>query len=151
MTAERAATYADVCRVRPFRVLFAGRTIAILAASFRTVALSMLIYDLTRSPALAALTYGISFMPQVIGASLFSALPDRLLIAAGYTLECLVGGTPRVRTPACGNHPCDRRGSGVSDGGAIRVGEPGRRRGAHRGCVRSRAIAVEHDLVGLRS
>jgi predicted MFS family arabinose efflux permease len=95
LTPERPARYADVWRVRPFRVVFTSRSLAITADTLRTVALSILVYTLTQSPTLAAITYGISFMPQVIGSSLFGALPDRVrprvLITAGYGLECVTG------------------------------------------------------------
>jgi MFS family permease len=55
------------------------------------VALSMLIFAVTGSPLLAAVTYGAAFLPQAIGGTLLGALADRVrprpLITAGYGLE----------------------------------------------------------------
>ncbi|MET7394495.1 MFS transporter [Dactylosporangium sp. NPDC005572] len=84
-------TYREVWRVAPFRVLFGARTLAIGADTLRIVALSLLVYAATESPALAALAYGISFLPQLFGSGLLGALADRLpprrLIALGYLAE----------------------------------------------------------------
>lgn len=89
---NRPASYAEVLANPTFRVLFGSRTVAIAADTLRIVALSVLVYGITGSPLLAAITFGIGFLPQVIGSSLFGALSDRLpprgLIVAGYTLEC---------------------------------------------------------------
>jgi predicted MFS family arabinose efflux permease len=84
-------TYTEVWRERRFRVLFGTRTLSIVADTLRIVALSLLVYAATASPALAALAYGIGFLPQLLGAGLFGALADRLrprrLIALGYLAE----------------------------------------------------------------
>ena len=94
-SAERTAKYRDVWASRQFRVLFGSRSLGTLADTLRMVALSVLIYGATGSPALAALTYGISFLPQLFGASLFGALTDRIrprpLIASGYLAEAAAG------------------------------------------------------------
>src|SRR5947208_12202990 len=93
VTADRPASYGEVLANPTFRVLFGSRTVAIAADTLRIVALSVLVYGLTGSPLLSAITYGIGFLPQVVGSSLFGALADRLpprgLIVAGYALECL--------------------------------------------------------------
>jgi MFS family permease len=85
------ATYRQVLAEPQFRLLFLTRSLAIGADTLRTVALSMLIFAATGSPLLAAVTYGIAFLPQVIGGTLLGALADRArprpLIAAGYCLE----------------------------------------------------------------
>ena len=84
-------TYAGVLAHTPYRVLFATRTLAITADTLRIVALSVLVFALTGSTLLAAVAYGISFLPQLIGGSLLGAvadlLPPRQLIAAGYGVE----------------------------------------------------------------
>ncbi|GGM12175.1 MFS transporter [Dactylosporangium sucinum] len=86
-------TYREVWRVAPFRVLFGARTLAIVADTLRIVALSLLVYAATESPALAALAYGISFLPQLFGSALLGALADRVpprrLIALGYLAEAV--------------------------------------------------------------
>ncbi|MFI5915647.1 MFS transporter [Dactylosporangium sp. NPDC051541] len=87
-------TYTAVLRDHTFRVLFGTRTLSILADTLRIVALSLLVYAATDSPALAALAYGIGFLPQLIGASVLGALSDRvrprLLIVLGYLAEAAV-------------------------------------------------------------
>src|SRR5262249_14761975 len=88
---ERQATYREVLAEPRFRLLFLTRSLAIGADTLRTVALSMLIFAATGSPLLAAVTYGIAFLPQAIGGTLLGALADRArprpLIAMGYCLE----------------------------------------------------------------
>ncbi|GAA3449509.1 MFS transporter [Dactylosporangium matsuzakiense] len=87
-------TYSAVLRDHTFRVLFGTRTLSVLADTLRIVALSLLVYAATESPALAALAYGIGFLPQLAGASLLGALADRVrprrLIVLGYLAEAAV-------------------------------------------------------------
>ncbi|MDG4824779.1 MFS transporter [Asanoa sp. WMMD1127] len=89
----QTATYREVFAVPAFRVLFASRTIAIAADALRIVALSVLVFTATGSAWLSAITFGIGFLPQVLGGALFGSLSDRLrprpLIVAGYGAECL--------------------------------------------------------------
>jgi predicted MFS family arabinose efflux permease len=84
-------TYARVLADTSYRVLFATRTLAITADTLRMVALSVLVFALTGSTLLAAVAYGISFLPQLIGGSMLGAvadlLPPRRLIALGYGAE----------------------------------------------------------------
>lgn len=88
--AERAS-YRSVLAERRFRLLFLTRSLAIGADTLRILALSVLVFTLTRSPFLAAVTFGAGFVPQAIGGTLLGALADRLrprrLISAGYGLE----------------------------------------------------------------
>jgi predicted MFS family arabinose efflux permease len=93
--ATRQATYREVLAEPRFRLIFATRSLAIGADTLRTVALSVLIFAATRSPLLAALTFGAAFLPQAVGGTLLGALADRLrprpLIATGYALEAAAG------------------------------------------------------------
>lgn len=93
-TVERPTTYREVFAEPVFRVLFTTRTLAIGADTLRIVALSVLVFSVTGSALLAAVTFGVGFMPQVIGGTLIGSLADRLpprgLIVAGYLLECAV-------------------------------------------------------------
>ena len=93
MTTEvTRATYRDVFAVPAFRVLFLSRSIAIAADTLRIVALSVLVFTATGSAWLSAVTFGIGFLPQVVGGALLGSLADRLrprpLIVAGYLAEC---------------------------------------------------------------
>jgi predicted MFS family arabinose efflux permease len=85
------ATFRQVLAVPVFRALFWCRALAIGADTLRTVALSVLVFTQTESAFLGAMTFGISFLPQVIGGVVIGALPDlvrpRPLIVGGYLLE----------------------------------------------------------------
>ncbi len=85
------ATFKQVLAVPVFRTVFLTRALAIGADTLRTVALSVLVFSVTGSALLGAMTFGVSFLPQVIGGLVIGALPDlvrpRLLIVAGYALE----------------------------------------------------------------
>jgi MFS family permease len=89
---DKRATFAELFAVPAFRVVFVSRTLAIAADSLRIMALSILVYSLTRSALLSAVTFGIGFLPQVAGGMLFGSLSDRIrprkLIAIGYAVEC---------------------------------------------------------------
>jgi predicted MFS family arabinose efflux permease len=89
---EATASYREVFAEQRFRVLFGTRSLAIMADTLRIVALSVLVFSLTGSPLLGALTFGIGFFPQVLGGALLGALADRVrprrLIVAGYAMEC---------------------------------------------------------------
>lgn len=92
---DQPATYRYVL-AQPFVRLITGtRALAIAADSLRSVALSILVFADTGSPLLAAVTYGISFLPQFVGGMFFGALADRLrprpVIAGAYAAECLAG------------------------------------------------------------
>jgi predicted MFS family arabinose efflux permease len=85
------ATYRQVLAVPVFRVVFWTRSLAVGADTLRTMALSILVFTSTGSAFLGALTFGVSFLPQVVGGVLIGALPDlvrpRVLLVAGYLLE----------------------------------------------------------------
>ncbi|WP_242910327.1 MFS transporter [Actinomadura terrae] len=88
---EGRAGYRDALAEPRFRVLFGTRTLAIAADTLRMIALSVLVYGRTGSPLLAAVAYGIGFLPQLAGGALLGSLADRLrprrLIAGAYALE----------------------------------------------------------------
>jgi predicted MFS family arabinose efflux permease len=94
---DQRARYRDVFADPLFRVVFGSRTLSIGAGTLRMFALSVLVYDTTGSAWLTAITFGIGFVPQVIGGTLLGALADRVaprpLIVAGFLLECLVALT----------------------------------------------------------
>jgi predicted MFS family arabinose efflux permease len=96
-TSPPRTTYAQVLAEPRFRLLFLTRSLAIAADTLRIVALSVVVFAVTGSPLLGAITYGIGFLPQIVGATLFGALADRLrprrLIVAGYLLECATAAT----------------------------------------------------------
>ncbi|MEU0532862.1 MFS transporter [Amycolatopsis tolypomycina] len=76
MTA-RAAGFRDVLAVTEFRALFAAQLVSVTGDQLARVALSILVYDRTNSPGWAALTYALTFLPDLVGGPLLSGLADR--------------------------------------------------------------------------
>lgn len=84
-------TFRQVLAVPVYRTVFLTRALAIGADTLRTVALSVLVFTATGSALLGAMTFGVSFLPQVVGGLVIGALPDlvrpKVLIVGGYLLE----------------------------------------------------------------
>ncbi len=72
------ASYGDVLAVGEFRVIFAADVVSMLGTIVAAVALTVLIYDQTRSSAAAASVMALSFLPYLVGGALLSAAADRL-------------------------------------------------------------------------
>jgi predicted MFS family arabinose efflux permease len=72
------ASYGDVLAVGEFRVIFAADVVSMLGTIVAAVALTVLIYDQTRSAAAAASVMALSFLPYLVGGALLSAAADRL-------------------------------------------------------------------------
>jgi predicted MFS family arabinose efflux permease len=75
--AERAR-YGRVLGFAEFRVIFAANIASMLGSVVASVALTVLVYEQTRSPALAASVMALSFLPYLVGGVLFGAAADRL-------------------------------------------------------------------------
>lgn len=73
----RAARYRDVFAVGEFRVLFVTHLVSIAGDQLARVALAVLVFDRTGSPALAALTYALTLIPELAGGPLLAGLADR--------------------------------------------------------------------------
>jgi predicted MFS family arabinose efflux permease len=72
------ARYRDVLGRSEFRSIFVANIVSMLGNVVASVALTVLIYQQTGSPALAALVMALSFLPYLIGGVLLSAIVDRL-------------------------------------------------------------------------
>lgn len=72
------ATYRDVFGVAEFRVLWLAQLLSVAGDQFARVALTVLVYDRTRSPLLAAVTYAVTIIPIFAGGVLLAGLADRL-------------------------------------------------------------------------
>ena len=72
------ASYRDVLAVSEFRVIFVANVVSVLGTVVAAVALTVLVYEQTRSPALAASVMALSFLPYLIGGILLGAAADRL-------------------------------------------------------------------------
>ncbi|MCZ2857534.1 MFS transporter [Blastococcus sp. VKM Ac-2987] len=100
----RQATFREVFAVGEFRPLFGTFVLSAAGDELARVALTVLVYDRTASPLLAALTFAISHLPWLLGGPLLSTLADRLprhrvLIATDVARAVLVAimaipGTP---------------------------------------------------------
>jgi MFS family permease len=73
----RRATLADVFAVAEFRALWTSNVLSVLGDRLALVALTILVYDKTHSPLLAAVAYAAGYVPWVIGGLAFARLADR--------------------------------------------------------------------------
>jgi MFS family permease len=71
------ATFRDVFAVREFRALWLSEILSIAGDRLALVALTLLIYDRTKSPLLAAAVYATGYVPWVIGGLFLADLADR--------------------------------------------------------------------------
>lgn len=88
------ATYRALFRVGQFRVLMAGLTLFGIGFEIEVLAMSVLVYARTSSPLLAAVTFGVGFLPQLAGGALLSSLADRLPPRRAIVLGLLARAAP---------------------------------------------------------
>ncbi|MFF8866952.1 MFS transporter [Streptomyces sp. NPDC015139] len=75
--APAPAGYGRVLAVPEFRAVFAAHVLSMLGMIVSEVALSVLVYDLTRSPLWSALTFALGFLPYAVGGTLLAPVADR--------------------------------------------------------------------------
>ena len=92
--AAQGARYGQVFAAGPFRALFGGTVLTIVATSLQMLGLSVLVYLATGSAWLSAVAYGAGFLPQVLGGVVLTSLADRLptrpLIVTGSLIRAAV-------------------------------------------------------------
>lgn len=93
-TAGRAS-FRDVFAVSEFRALWVAQMLSVAGDQLARVALTVLVYDRTRSAFLAAVTFVMGVMPVFIGGAVLSGLADRLprravMIASDLSRAALV-------------------------------------------------------------
>ena len=93
---DSRARYRDVLGVAEFRAIFTANIVSMLGNVVAAVALTVLVYQQTRSPALAASVMALSFLPYFIGGVLLGAAADRLparrvLVACDLASAALIG------------------------------------------------------------
>jgi predicted MFS family arabinose efflux permease len=71
------ATFRDVFADREFRALWFAEILSVTGDRLALVALTLLVYDRTKSPLLAALTYAAGYLPWVIGGLFLADVADR--------------------------------------------------------------------------
>ena len=105
MTQEpRQARYGEVFGIAEFRAVFAAHVISMLGQVIAAVALTVLVYEKTGSPALAALTFSAAFLPYLFSGTLLSSVVDRLparrvLVACNLASAVVVGSMALVALP----------------------------------------------------
>ena len=88
--AVQRARYGQVFAVGPFRALFGGTVLTIVASSLQMLGLSVLVYLATGSAWLSAVAYGAGFLPQVLGGVVLTSLADRLRTRPLIVIGCLI-------------------------------------------------------------
>ena len=96
--------FRDVFAVPEFRALWLAQILSVGGDQLARVALTVLVYDRTTSPLLAAVTYAASFVPSFVGGVTLSALADRNprravmivcdLVRAAMVLVMAIPGVP---------------------------------------------------------
>src|SRR5215469_4466657 len=68
------ATFHDVFALREFRALWTAYVLSALGDRLALVALTLLVYDKTRSPLLAAVAFAAGTLPYLVGALFLSGI-----------------------------------------------------------------------------
>jgi MFS family permease len=94
MPAQRAS-FRDVFAVAEFRALWASQILSVGGDRLALVALTLLVYDRTHSPLLAAIAFASGTLPYIVGALFLSSLSDRfprrtVMVAADAVRAVLV-------------------------------------------------------------
>ena len=89
---DRSASYREVFSVRAYRHLFSANLLSQLGDQLTKVALAVLVFNRTGSPALTAVAYAVAFVPWVVGGPLLSSyadlLPRRQVMVACDVARC---------------------------------------------------------------
>ncbi|HJP80062.1 MAG TPA: MFS transporter [Pseudonocardiaceae bacterium] len=93
---RRPARFRDAFVVREFRTVWTAYVLSVCGDQLAAVALSVLVFSRTGSPAWAALTYALTFLPDLLGGPLLAGLADRyprrtIMITADVSRAVLVG------------------------------------------------------------
>jgi MFS family permease len=77
LPSERPARFRDVFVVREFSFLWAAQVFSVAGDQLAAVVVAVLVFDRTHSPAWTALTYAMTFLPDLVGGALLAGLADR--------------------------------------------------------------------------
>lgn len=89
----------DVFRVREARYLYAAYALSLIGDQLAKVALAVLVYTRTGSPALTAVTYAISYVPWIVGGPILASYADRLpRRTVLITSDCIRAGAVALMT-----------------------------------------------------
>ncbi|MFD6291580.1 MFS transporter [Streptomyces sp. NPDC060205] len=100
----RGGGYGRAFAVGEFRFVFAAHALSLLGVVVSEIALTVLVYELTRSPLLSALAFALGFLPYLVGGTLLSGVADRFparrvlvvcdLVCAGCAALMALPATP---------------------------------------------------------
>jgi MFS family permease len=98
------ATFRDVFAVPEFRALWFSEVLSVAGDRLALVALTLLVYDRTKSPLLAAAVYAAGYLPWVIGGLFLADLADRyprrsVMVACDVVRTVLVAAMVVPRVP----------------------------------------------------
>jgi MFS family permease len=74
---DRTASYRAVFAVREFRAVWFAQILSVAGDRLALVAMSLLVFSRTHSPALTAVTYASIYLPWLLGGPLLAGLADR--------------------------------------------------------------------------
>ncbi|MEV6573290.1 MFS transporter [Streptomyces sp. NPDC051577] len=99
--------YQDVFRVREFRSVFAAHLLSVLGVVVAEISLTVLVYRLTGSPLMSALTFALGFLPYALGGTLLAGLADRyparrVLVACDLVCAACAAAMVLPATPVAG-------------------------------------------------
>jgi MFS family permease len=94
--ADARATFGEVFRIGEFRALWIAQVLSVAGDQLARVAITLLVYDQTRSALLAAVAFAASVVPTFAGGLLLSGLADRwprrqVMIGCDLSRALLVG------------------------------------------------------------
>jgi MFS family permease len=100
----RRASFGEVFAIREFRALWASYVLSAAGDRLALVALTLLVYDRTRSPLLAALAFAAGTLPYLVGALFLSGIADRfrrreVMVCCDVIRAALVGAMLLPRMP----------------------------------------------------
>ncbi|MFC9584113.1 MFS transporter [Streptomyces yangpuensis] len=99
-----SAGYRTVLRTPEFPAVFAAHLMSVLGLVVAEISLSVLVYRLTGSPLMSALTFALGFLPYALGGTLLAGIADRHparrvlvtcdLVCAACAAAMVLPGTP---------------------------------------------------------
>jgi hypothetical protein len=97
-------TFRDVFAVREFRALWFSEVLSVAGDRLALVAITLLVYNHTRSPLLAAIAYASGYVPWVIGGLFLADLADRrprrtIMVVCDVVRMVLVAGMALPHVP----------------------------------------------------
>jgi len=103
LSTARRSSFREVFAQPEFRVLWLSYVLSAAGDRLALVALTLLVYDRSKSPLLAAITFAAGFVPYLFGGMFLSGLADRLprrsVMVTSDLLRCASGR--RCWRPAC--------------------------------------------------